>query len=427
MKTKFKICIVGLGYVGLPLAVHLGRVFDVVGFDINEKKISELKSGFDSMKEVSKEELDSTKIKYTADPSEIRNCDFIIVAVPTPVDNHNLPDFTPLIKSSETISKNLSSGSIVVYESTVYPGAVEEVCVPVLEKFSKLKCGKDFKVGYSPERINPGDKEHTISKVVKVVSGMDDETLDVVASVYGKITNVFKAKSIKTAEAAKVIENIQRDLNIALMNELSLIFERIGINVKDVVAAASTKWNFHKYTPGLVGGHCIGVDPYYLTYKAQELGYQPHVILAGREINESMAKHVAELTVKGLNKLGKVIQGSKVLILGLTFKENVKDARNSKTLDVIRELKEFGVDVVACDPYLTQEEVDHEGFGVKNLPFDKIGKVDAIILTVPHKEFVKNPISYYGNFFKDKKLFFDIKSFYDKDDALSNGFVYLSL
>ena len=422
-----KICLVGLGYVGLPLAIHLSRVFDVTGFDINEKKVKELKSGFDSMKEVSSEELKSTKIKYTTSPSEIKKCNFIIVAVPTPVDNHNNPDLTPVIKASETVGKNLSKGAIVVYESTVYPGATEEVCIPILERESKLKCGKDFKIGYSPERVNPGDKEHTIDKITKVVSGVDKESLDIISEVYGKITKIYKAKSIKVAEAAKVIENIQRDLNIALMNELSLIFEKIGISVKDVVAAASTKWNFHKYTPGLVGGHCIGVDPYYLTYKSQELGYQPHVILAGREINESMAKHVAEMTVKGLNKIGKVIQGSKILILGLTFKENVKDSRNSKTKDIIKELKEYSVDVIAYDPYLSQEEIDHEGFGVKNVNFDKVGKVDGIIMTVPHKEFVQNPISYYSRFFKDKKLFFDVKSYYDKEEALKEGFEYCSL
>ncbi len=423
-----KICIVGLGYVGLPLAVQLGRKFQgLVGFDINKKKIEELKKGIDSMKELTSEELKSTSIEYTSDPSSIKNCTFIIVAVPTPVDKHNLPDLTPVIKATETVGKNLSKGAVVSYESTVYPGTTEEICVPILERESGLKCGKDFKVGYSPERVNPGDKEHTINKITKVVSGMDAESSQRAAEVYGAITQIYKAQSIKVAEAAKVIENIQRDLNIALMNELSLIFEKMGISVKDVVAAASTKWNFNKYTPGLVGGHCIGVDPYYLTYKAQELGYMPKVILAGREINESMAKHVAELIVKALNKAGKVIQGSKVLILGLTFKENVKDSRNSKTRDVIKELKEYGVEIIAHDPYLSQEDVDEEEFGVANIPLDKVGKVDAIIMPVPHKEFVSGPISSFAHLFKDKKLFFDVKGYFKKEDAVKEGFVYLSL
>jgi len=423
-----KICVVGLGYVGLPLAVLLSKKNDVTGFDVNSKKIEELKTGIDVMEELSKEKLLTASVKYTDDASRIKDASFIIVAVPTPVDSHNNPDMKYVTGAAEIIGKNLSRGTVIVYESTVYPGVTEEICVPVLEKNSGLKCGVDFKVGYSPERINPGDKEHTAAKITKVVSAMDSESLGRVSAVYGSvIENIFEAANIKTAEAAKVIENIQRDLNIALMNELSLIFNKLGINTKDVIDAATTKWNFHRYTPGLVGGHCIGVDPYYLTYKAQELGYNPRVILAGREINDSMAKKVAEKIVKTLNKQGKVITNSKVLILGLTFKENVRDARNSKTKDLIQELKEHGVNVLACDPHLTQEEIDYEGFGVTNSALDSVSKVDAIILTVPHKEFIDKDISFYSSVYSNKKLFFDIKGFFSREKFIKEGFDYLSL
>jgi UDP-N-acetyl-D-glucosamine/UDP-N-acetyl-D-galactosamine dehydrogenase len=428
MKTDdFRVCVLGLGYVGLPLAVALGKHFRLVGLDINSRKIESLKNGVDPMNEIPRKDLKATRISYTTDPAEMRKSNFIIAAVPTPITKANIPDLSPIEKASEAIGKNLVRGSIVVFESTVYPGVTEEIAVPIIEKLSGLKCGIDWKVGYSPERINPGDKEHTIHSVVKVVSGMDKDSLEKVAFVYGQITKVHRAESIKVAEAAKIIENIQRDLNIALMNELSLIFERMGIDLNQVLCAAGTKWNFHKYKPGLVGGHCIGVDPYYLTHKAQELGYQPKVILAGRQINDGMAKHVAELTIKGLNKLGKVIRGSRVLILGLTFKENVKDARNSKTRDVIHELQEYGVDVIACDPNLDQHEVDAEEFNVKNIPLKNVGKVDGIILTVPHKEFMVMKLADYAKLYHDGKLLVDVKGCLDMEEARKLGFTYIRL
>jgi UDP-N-acetyl-D-glucosamine/UDP-N-acetyl-D-galactosamine dehydrogenase len=428
MKTEdFKICIVGLGYVGLPLAVTLSKKLNVTGFDINSSKIASLKNSTDPMGELTCAELREAKIDYTTEEKAISRSNFIISAVPTPITRAKTPDLTPVIRASETIGRNISPGSIVVFESTVYPGVCEEVVVPIIEKISGLKCGKDWKIGYSPERINPGDKEHTIEKITKIVSGMDAETLEKVAFVYGQITTVYKAETIKVAEAAKVIENIQRDLNIALMNELSIIFDKLGVDTKHVLEAAGTKWNFHNYRPGLVGGHCIGVDPYYLTYKAQELGYQPQVILAGRAINDSMAKHVAEQTVKGLNKLGKTIKGSKVLVLGLTFKENVKDSRNSKVKDVIKELHEYGVEVMAHDPYLDQHEIDEEEFGVKNTDLAKAMDVDAFIVATPHKEFTKLSLEDYKKMFPKAKLLVDVKGIYDKKNAEKQGFSYLRL
>jgi UDP-N-acetyl-D-galactosamine dehydrogenase len=432
--AKIKVCVVGLGYVGLPIAVKFGQTgIPTFGFDINQKKIRELRSFQDSMNEVASEELRKTKVEYSSESSIIGKANFIIVAVPTPVDEAKQPDITLLRMASETVGRNMRKGSIVVFESTVYPGCTEDDCVPIIEKFSSLRCGRDWFIGYSPERINPGDKEHSLTRVVKVVSGMDAKTLDVVAAVYGQVAKagVFRASSIKVAEAAKVIENTQRDLNIALMNELSLIFSKMDISTRDVLEAAGTKWNFHRYTPGLVGGHCIGVDPYYLTHKAEMLGYHPRVILAGRQINDDMASHVAQMVVKGLNKIGKVLSKSRILILGLTFKENVKDSRNSKTKDLIHELKDYGVEVIACDPYLSQHDVDEEHFDVTNVPLKKAGKVDGIILTVPHKEFVAHKLNHYAKFYrngrKGKKLFVDIKGFYDARNARKNGYMYISL
>jgi len=422
-----KVCVVGMGYVGLPLAVHLSRNFPVTGFDTNKRKIDILEKRVDPAGEISSEILRDVNITYTNNPQSIKDNNFIIVAVPTPITQAKTPDLGLIELASQSVGQNLSKGSIVVYESTVYPGVTEDVCVPIIEKHSKLKCGIDWKIGYSPERVNPGDKNHTIDKITKIVSGMDEESLERIAEVYGSFTNIHRAQSIKVAEAAKVIENIQRDINIGLMNELSLIFNRMDIDLREVLEAAGTKWNFHRYTPGLVGGHCIGVDPYYLTHRAQELGYNPHVILSGRYVNDSMAGHVAQLTVKGLNKMGKVIQGSRVLVLGLTFKENVKDSRNSKTKDLIHELKEYGVNVVAYDPHLTQEEIDHEGFGVKNTLLADVGSVDGIVLTVPHKEFADMQLADYDKFFKGEKLFVDIKGHYDKKEATRQGFNYIRL
>jgi UDP-N-acetyl-D-galactosamine dehydrogenase len=380
--------VIGLGYVGLPLAAAFGRKAKVIGFDISRRKVEQLVGGHDETGELSAEDLAGTRIEYTTDPARLRDVSFFIVTVPTPIDDHNKPDLSPMISASRTIGRHLSRGSIIVYESTVYPGVTEDICVPVLEQESGLKCGVDFKVGYSPERINPGDKVHTVDKIVKVVSGQDVETLETVAQVYELVVTagVHRAPSIKVAEAAKVIENTQRDLNIALMNELAIIFGKLGISTRAVLEAAGTKWNFLKFTPGLVGGHCIGVDPYYLTYKAEELGYNPQVILAGRHINDSMGKYVAETTVKKLIQADKAVKGSRVLVLGLTFKENVPDIRNSKVIDIVRELREYGIEVLVHDPVASVEESRAE-YGVELCALKQVGAVDAVIVAVAHQQF----------------------------------------
>jgi UDP-N-acetyl-D-galactosamine dehydrogenase len=422
-----KICVVGLGYVGLSLAIEFAKKFETIGFDINSEKIDGLKRSIDRTGEIEESELKKTKIKFTDDAADIKNANFVVVAVPTPINKLKKPNLKYLKSASELVGKNLSKGSTVIFESTVYPGVIEEICAPIIEKNSGLKCGVDFKIGYSPERINPGDKEYTIDKIIKVVSGMDKESTERIAEIYTQIikAGVFKAKNIKTAEAAKVIENIQRDLNIALMNELSLIFERIGINTKDVLEAAGTKWNFHKYFPGLVGGHCIGVDPYYLTYKAEELGYSPQVILAGRGINEYMSKHVVDITIKGLIEANKKVKGAKVLLLGLTFKENVKDARNSKAKDIIKYLKEYDIDVVSWDPLLSDDIVE-KVFGVKNIKFKDNGKIDAVILITQHDEFKKISLEDLKEAM-DNPVLIDVKSFFDGEKAKGMGFIYKSL
>ena len=344
MQHQRKISVVGLGYVGLPVAVAFGKSEQTIGFDINEERLAELRNGHDRTNEVTDQDLAATQILFTSKTAELAQADFHIVAVPTPVDDAHQPDLTPVLKASETVAKALKKGDIVVYESTVYPGVTEEICVPILELISGLVCGVDFTVGYSPERINPGDKEHTFTKIKKVVSGQDQATLDIVADVYGSVVTagVYKAATIKVAEAAKVIENTQRDLNIALMNELALIFDRMGIDTLDVLEAAGTKWNFLKFKPGLVGGHCIGVDPYYLTHKAEKLGYIPQVILSGRRINDGMGAYIAQQTIKQMIHAGHPIAGSTVTVLGLTFKENCPDLRNSRVIDIIRELQDFG-------------------------------------------------------------------------------------
>lgn len=389
-----KIAVVGLGYVGLPIAVAFGKRRPVVGFDINKKKIEELRKGYDRTGEVSESDLKQTKVHYTAQPSDLKATDFIIVAVPTPINEALQPDLTPLRKASELIGANLSPGTIIVFESTVYPGATEEVCQPILEKTSGLKCGVDFKLGYSPERINPGDKEHTLERIVKVVSAQDEESLEVVADTYALVVKagIHRASSIKVAEAAKVIENTQRDLNIALMNELALIFHRLGIDTRSVLEAAGTKWNFLKFSPGLVGGHCIGVDPYYLTSKAESVGYHPQVILAGRRINNGMGKFVAEQTMKRLSELARPVNDLKVAVLGLTFKENVPDLRNSKVPDIINELREYGVQVQVHDPIAEPEEAVHE-YGLHLAEWDAIQNVDGIVLAVGHQAYSDMGIS----------------------------------
>ena len=427
-----KIAIIGLGYVGLPLAVLLDKKFNVIGFDINPKRIEELKNNYDRTREVSQEELKNCNIEFTDNPKKISEAKVIIITVPTPIDEHNIPDLKPIKSATKTVGRHMPKGSIVVYESTVYPGLTEEECVPILEKESGLKWKKDFNVGYSPERVNPGDKQHTIDKIVKVVAGDTPEITDFLAKLYGSVitAGVHKAPDIKTAEAAKVIENTQRDLNIALMNELSIIFNKMGIDTRAVLEAASTKWNFLRFEPGLIGGHCIPVDPYYLTFKAQSIGHHPEVILAGRRINDYMGKFVAENTVKKLIKAGKTVKGSKVLILGLTFKENISDIRNTKVIDVYNELKEYGIKVYVYDPYAYPEEVKEE-YGIELLK-DIEGKApyDAIIVAVKHKPFIEElDFRKYKELMKNehKPVLIDIKGLYNKEKATNEGFLYWRL
>lgn len=410
------IAVVGLGYVGLPIAVAFGKQGPVVGFDINKTKIEELRRGIDRTGEVSPSDLKASQVQYTWEPAELKAADFIIVAVPTPINEALQPDFTALQKSSELIGANMSPGSIVVYESTVYPGATEEVCLPILEKMSGMKAGVGFKIGYSPERINPGDKEHTLEKIIKVVSAQDAESLEIVAKTYGAVVKagIHRASSIKVAEAAKVIENTQRDLNIALMNELSLIFHRLGIDTKSVLEAAGTKWNFLRFSPGLVGGHCIGVDPYYLTAKAESVGYHPQVILSGRRINNGMGKFVAEQTMKLLSQLPRPVNELKVAVLGLTFKENVPDLRNSKVPDIINELREYGVQVIVHDPIADPGEAVHE-YGIKLVDLKQIQGVDGVIVAVSHKSFLEIGLAELLKPLRDHKngVLVDVKSIFD--------------
>ncbi|MBI4665141.1 MAG: nucleotide sugar dehydrogenase [Nitrospinae bacterium] len=422
------IAVIGLGYVGLPLAVAFAKKFRVIGFDNNPRRLERLMAGHDDTGEVESARLTSGNITFTGDPSKLKEARFIAVTVPTPVDGDKRPDLSPLISASASIGRHIAPGTVVVYESTVYPGVTEDVCVPVIEKESGLERGVDFKVGYSPERINPGDKEHTIERVTKVVSGEDATTLDIVAGVYGDVitAGVHKAQSVKVAEAAKVIENIQRDINIALANELSMIFNLMGIRTKDVLAAAGTKWNFIKYSPGLVGGHCIGVDPYYLTTKAEQLGYHPQMILSGRRINDGMGKYVAEQAVKRLIKSGKQILGAKVGILGLTFKENVPDLRNSRVPDIYREFVEFGLDVKVHDP-VCDPKMAHEEYGIHLCGQEGLKGLDMVVLAVPHKEFLSaGPAWIKGMFSDGKGVMVDVKSVMEKCD-FTPGADYWSL
>ncbi|SLM42562.1 Protein CapL [Nitrospira sp. ND1] len=393
-KMQRQIAVVGLGYVGLPIAVAFGKSAPVIGFDINKAKVDELRKGIDRTGEVSSKDLKASRVRYTSEPSDLKTADFIIVAVPTPINEALQPDLTALKKASELIGSNLAPGAIVVYESTVYPGATEEDCLPILEKASGMKSGIDFKIGYSPERINPGDKEHTLERIIKVVSAQDEESLEIVAKTYGMVVKagIHRASSIKVAEAAKVIENTQRDLNIALMNELALIFHRLGIDTRSVLEAAGTKWNFLKFSPGLVGGHCIGVDPYYLTAKAESVGYHPEVILAGRRINNSMGKYVAEQTVKLLSQVERPVSDLRVGVLGLTFKENVPDLRNSRVPDIVNELREYGIQVVVHDPLAEPEEAVGE-YGLRLSPWDQLKQLDGIVLAVAHREYMQMSVS----------------------------------
>ncbi|HEY1816595.1 MAG TPA: nucleotide sugar dehydrogenase [Kofleriaceae bacterium] len=406
-----KIAVIGLGYVGLPVALSFGKKLPTVGFDIRQRRVDELKRGHDETLEVTKEQLaNATKLEMTADPQKLADCTFYIVAVPTPIDHNNRPDLGPMISASKTVGPHLKKGDVVVFESTVYPGVTEDICGPILDDKSGLKNGVDYFLGYSPERINPGDKEHTFEKIQKVVSGQNAETLDRVARVYGSvvIAGVHKASSIKVAEAAKVIENTQRDLNIALMNELALIFDRMGIRTVDVLEAAGTKWNFLNFRPGLVGGHCIGVDPYYLTMKAEELGYLPEVILAGRRVNNNVGRFLAQKTVKFLTAMDVPLRKAKVGILGLTFKENVPDLRNSKIPDIVGELAQFGIDAMVHDPLGDPKEA-HEEYKIEITPLEKFQGLDALILAVSHSEYIKDIDAIYARV-RDGGAVVDVKS-----------------
>ncbi len=417
------VAVIGLGYVGLPLAVEFGKKFKTIGFDLSEQKVAAYREFYDPTGEVSSDDLRAaTQLSCHTDPAMIAEADFVVVAVPTPVDQAHQPDLTPLEKSSETVGKHLKQGAIVVYESTVYPGATEDVCIPILEKVSGKTWKKDFFVGYSPERINPGDKERTVTKIVKVVSGDTAETLEKVTEMYGAVitAGVYPAATIKVAEAAKVIENTQRDLNIALMNELAVIFHKAGIDTVDVLEAAGTKWNFLPFRPGLVGGHCIGVDPYYLTHKAEMLGHHPQVILAGRRINDTMGKYVAEQTVKQMIEAGHSIKGCNVVVLGLTFKENCPDLRNSKVIDVIHELQSYGCNVLVHDPVAEADEARHE-YGVDLVDWNDLPASPAIVATVAHKEYAQMPLTELTSKLLPDGVFVDVKSFFDRDALAQAG------
>lgn len=424
-----KISVVGLGYVGMPIAVAFARKADVIGFDLNVKKIELYKNGIDPTKEVGDETVKGTSVKFTADEKELRKAKFHIIAVPTPVNDDHTPDLTPVEGASTILGRNLTKGSIVVFESTVYPGVTEDVCVPILESESGLKCGIDFKIGYSPERINPGDKVHRLETIIKIVSGMDEETLDIVANVYSLVVDagVYRAESIKVAEAAKVIENSQRDINIAFMNELSIIFDRMGIDTQAVINAAGTKWNFLKFYPGLVGGHCIGVDPYYLTYKAETMGYHSQVILSGRRINDDMGKYIAENCVKKLIQSDMAVRDAKVAILGFTFKENCPDTRNTKVIDIVRELREYGIEPIISDPQADKAEAK-KLYGVEFVDFNQINDMDAVIITVAHSEFKKIKLDDVAKLYRsDKKVMIDVKGLFERWEYENAGFVYWRL
>ena len=424
-----KLSLIGLGYVGMPIAVAFAKKLDVIGFDLNEKKIQIYKNGTDPTREVGDDVIQNTSVAFTAQESRLREAKFHIVAVPTPVNEDHTPDLKPLEGACRILGRNLVRGSIVVFESTVYPGVTEEICVPILEEESWMRCGRDFKVGYSPERINPGDRLHRLETITKIVSGMDEETLDTVAKVYELVVEagIFKAESIKVAEAAKVIENSQRDINIAFMNELSVIFHKMGIDTKAVLEAAGTKWNFLKFYPGLVGGHCIGVDPYYLTYKAEMLGYHSRIILAGRRINDDMGRYVAENVVKSLVRADKAVRNARVAILGFTFKENCPDTRNTKVIDIVRELQEYGIDPVIADPRADWDETERL-YGITFTDTEKIRDMDCLVIAVAHdafKAFSRNSID---RFYRDgRKILLDLKGILDRKEFEDAGYLYWRL
>lgn len=420
--------VIGLGYVGLPIANEFAKKIKVIGFDVNNEKVELYKSGKDLTNEIGNKAIKESKIKFSSKPADLKKAKFHIVAVPTPINNDNTPDLSCVKSACEVLGNNLQKGSIVVFESTVYPGVTEDICAPILEKESGLKCGKDFKIGYSPERINPGDKIHRLNTITKIVSGMDKQSLNIIAKVYGLVVDagVYQAESIKVAEAAKVIENSQRDINIAFMNELSIIFDKLNINTNKVLEAANTKWNFLDFKPGLVGGHCIGVDPYYLTYCAEKLGYKSQVILAGRNINDNMSKYIAQKTVKFLARSNKPIHKCKVAILGLTFKENCPDIRNTKVLDIYDELEEYGIDPIICDPWATAKDIKLV-FGKKGCKINEIQNVDLVILAVKHMQFQKLTIKDFNKMLNKNKILFDIKNTLNKGEFTTNNYQYWSL
>ena len=427
-----KISLVGLGYVGMPIAVAFAKKVKVVGFDTNEKKIALYKQGFDPTNEVGDEEIKNSKVEFTSDETKLREAKFHIVAVPTPVNQDKTPELTPIVGASEVVGRNLTKGSVVVYESTVYPGVTEDICIPILEKESGLKCGVDFKIGYSPERINPGDKVHRLENIKKIVSGMDEESLDLIAKVYELVieVGVHRASSIKVAEAAKVVENSQRDINIAFMNELAMVFDRMGIDTNEVVDAMNTKWNALGFRPGLVGGHCIGVDPYYFTYEAERLGYHSQIVLSGRKVNDGMGEFVADATIKKMILAGKTVRDAKVVIMGITFKENCPDTRNSKVEDIIKRLKEYGVKPLVVDPQAEKEDAKHE-YGVDLVELDTIKDADCIIFAVAHNEFkaltVDDVNKMYKNCPQDEKVLVDVKGIFSVDELNKAGFTWWRL
>lgn len=434
---KENISVIGLGYVGMPLAIAFAKKINVIGFDVNKEKIKLYKQGIDVTNEVGNKALKETTALMTSDETKLKEAKFHIIAVPTPINDDKTPDLRPIIGASRVLGRNLTKGSIVVYESTVYPGVTEEVCIPILEEESNLKCGVDFKIGYSPERINPGDKLHRLENITKVVSGMDEESLENIASIYELIIDagVHRAESIKVAEAAKVIENSQRDINIAFVNELSMIFNKMEIDTKAVLEASGTKWNFLKFYPGLVGGHCIGVDPYYLTHKAEQIGYHSQVILSGRRINDGMGKYVGESTVKNLIKANKQVKGAKVAILGMTFKEDCPDVRNSKVIDIINELKEYGINVFVADPIADENEVKRE-YGIELTKFENIKNMDAVIVAVGHKEYIELTLESIKKLYEEKPdslnneeklVLVDVKGIFNKKEAQLKNYLYWRL
>jgi UDP-N-acetyl-D-galactosamine dehydrogenase len=432
LRREEKIAVIGLGYVGMPIAVAFAKKVDVVGFDLNEKKIELYKSGIDPTNEVGDEEIMKTTVDFTSDESRLKQAKFYIIAVPTPINSDKTPNLSPVEGASTIVGRNLTKGSIVVYESTVYPGVTEDICVPILEKESGLKCGVDFKIGYSPERINPGDKINTLEKIIKIVSGMDEESLEEISKVYELVieAGIHKASTIKVAEAAKVVENSQRDINIAFMNELAMVFDRMGIDTKEVVEAMNTKWNALGFTPGLVGGHCIGVDPYYFIYQAEKLGYHSQIILSGRKINDSMGKFVADAIIKKLILANKIVRQSKVVILGLTFKENTPDTRNSKVVDIIDSLREYGIEPIIVDPEADIAEAKHE-YGIELFDIKNVKDVDCIVLAVAHDVFKQmnwsEIDSLYGDFENKDKVLIDVKSILDRKEIEEKGYSYWRL